>query len=125
MAVLEYAGGRLGLIQATTAAFPGYPERLEFYGSRGSVVFHKGQARLEWRLSDPIEDRVEEADVSSGAMHPMDITAAGHTSVFGDFVAAVRERRPPQVDGQAGRRSVALVEAIYRSAATCSEITIE
>ena len=124
LALLEYPDGRLGLIQATTAAFPGYPERLEFFGSGGSAVFHKGLARLEWHLADPLEDRVEEAEVSSGAARPMDITAAGHTALFTDFVAAARERRAPQVDGPAGRRSVALVEAIYRSAATGSTVAL-
>jgi len=125
LALLDYADGRLGLIQATTAAFPGYPERLEFFGSQGSAVYHKGQARLEWHLSDPHEDRVDEAEVSSGAARPMDITAAGHTALFHDFVAATLEKRLPQVDGRAGRQSVALVEAIYRSAATGSTVAIE
>ena len=48
----------------------------------------------------------------------MDINAAGHTALFNDFVASTREKRAPQVDGRAGRQSVALVEAIYRSAAS-------
>jgi UDP-N-acetyl-2-amino-2-deoxyglucuronate dehydrogenase len=125
LALLDYADGRLGLIQATTAAFPGYPERLEFFGSHGSAVYHKGQARLEWHLSDPHEDRIDEAEVSSGAARPMDITAAGHTALFNDFVAAVREKRAPLIDGHAGRQSVALIEAIYRSAASGSSIAIE
>ncbi len=125
LALLEYADGRIGLIQATTAAFPGYPERLEFFGNRGSAVYHKGQGRLEWHLLDPLEDGLEEAEVSSGAMHPMDITAAGHTAVFCDFVAAVREKRAPLVDGHAGRQSVALVEAIYRSASSGSSVALE
>jgi len=115
LAILEYPDGRLGLIQATTSAFPGYPERLEFYGSRGSAIYHKGQGRLEWHLADPHEDRVDEAGASSGAARPMDINAAGHTAQFQDFVAAIRERRRPAVDGHEGRRSVELVEAIYRS----------
>jgi UDP-N-acetyl-2-amino-2-deoxyglucuronate dehydrogenase len=116
LAILEYADGRLGLIQATTVAFPGYPERLEFFGSRGSAVYHKGQGRLEWHLADPREDRVDESGASSGAARPMDITAAAHTAQFQDFVEAIRERRRPAVDGLEGRRSVELVEAIYRSA---------
>ena len=124
LALLDYADGRLGLIQATTAAFPGYPERLEFFGSRGSAVYHKGQARLEWHLADPIEDRIDEAEVSSGAARPMDINATGHTALFNDFVAAAREKRTPQVDGHAGRQSVALVEAIYRSAASGGTVAI-
>lgn len=118
LALLEYADGRLGLIQATTIAHPGYPERLEFFGSTGSAVFHKGQARLEWRLTDPVEEYTEEAEVSSGAARPMDITAAGHTALYNDFVAAIREGRAPLVDGRQGRYSVSLVEAIYRSAAS-------
>jgi UDP-N-acetyl-2-amino-2-deoxyglucuronate dehydrogenase len=117
LAILEYPDGRLGLIQATTLAFPGYPERLEFYGQNGSVVFHKGQARLEWHLAEPRRDWTDEAEVSSGAAAPMDITAAGHTALYGDFAAAIQEHRAPLIDGCEGRHSIEVVEAIYRSAA--------
>ncbi len=116
MAILEYEDGRLGLIQATTIAHPGYPERLEFFGSHGSVIYNKGLARLDWRIADPPEDLTEEGEVSSGAARPMDINAAGHTALYADFVAAIRDGRKPLVDGLEGRRSVSLVEAIYRSA---------
>lgn len=125
LAILEYADGRLGLIQATTIAHPGYPERLEFFGSSGSAIFHKGQAQLEWRLTDPVEEYTEEAEVSSGAARPMDITAAGHTALYNDFVAAIQEGRAPLVDGRQGRHSVALVEAIYRSAASGGTVALE
>lgn len=116
LAILEYGDGRLGLIQATTVAQPGFPERLEFYGSKGSVVYNKGQARIEWNLADPARAWVDQAEASSGAARPMDINAAGHTAVMQDFVTAIREKRAPLVDGAEGRRSVELVEAIYRSA---------
>lgn len=116
LGILEYADGRLGLIQATTIAHPGFPERLEFFGARGSAVYNKGEARLEWRIAEPPEESVEQAEVSSGAARPMDITAAGHTALYRDFVAAIEEGRKPLVDGPEGRKSVAVVEAIYRSA---------
>jgi UDP-N-acetyl-2-amino-2-deoxyglucuronate dehydrogenase len=125
LAILEYAHGGLGLIQATTIAHPGYPERFEFFGSRGSVIYHKGQARIEWRLLDPVEDSTEEAEVSSGAARPMDITAAGHTALYNNFISAIHAGRPPQVDGHEGRHSVALVEAIYRSAAAGNTSALE
>lgn len=115
LAILEYAGGRLGLIEATTIAHPGYPERLEFFGSNGSAVYHKGEARLDWRIANPPEELTEQAEVSSGAARPMDITAAGHTALYRDFVAAIHEGRSPLIDGREGRKSVAVVEAIYRS----------
>jgi predicted dehydrogenase len=115
-ALLEFPGGALGAIQATTVAYPGYPERLEFYGTNGSLVLHKGQGQVEWHLLDPPEDGREQAAISSGAAQPMDISAAGHIAQFKDFAAAVREHRPPRVDGREGRKSVLLVESIYRSA---------
>lgn len=124
LALLEYADGRLGLIQATTDAFPGYPERLEFYGRQGSAVYHKGQGRLEWHFVDPREDRIDEASVSSGAAQPMDISAAPHIAQFQEFAMAIRERREPAVDGREGRRSVEMVEAIYRSARTNTPATL-
>ncbi len=124
VALLEYSSNCLGVIQATTAAFPGFPERLEFYGTRGSAIFHKGEGRLEWHLVEPREDRVEQSEVSSGSARPMDISAAGHTAQFQDFVAALREHRLPLVDGHQARRSVELVEAIYRSAQTETPISL-
>jgi UDP-N-acetyl-2-amino-2-deoxyglucuronate dehydrogenase len=115
LAILEYADNRLGLIQATTAAYPGYAERIEVYGTRGSAIYHKGEGRLEWHLIDPREDHVLETNISSGAANPMDITAAGHIAMFQDFAEAVRQGRHPSIDGAEGRRSVAVVEAIYQS----------
>jgi predicted dehydrogenase len=124
LAALEYADNRLGLIQATSAAFPGYPERLEFYGTRGSAIFHKGEARLEWHIAEPRADHVERAEVSSGAAQPMDISAAGHTAQYQDFVTALHEGRSPAVDGRAGRQSVEFVEAVYRSAWEAITVTL-
>jgi len=118
LATLEYAEGRIGLVQATTAAYPGYPERLEIYGTKGGAVYHKGQGKLEWHIADPKEDGLEEAEVSSGAARPMDITASGHVAQFQEFAQAVREKRSPSVDGREGRKSIEVIEAIYRSAQT-------
>jgi UDP-N-acetyl-2-amino-2-deoxyglucuronate dehydrogenase len=124
VATLEYTGNRLGVIQATTAAFPGFSERLEFYGTRGSAIYHKGDGRLEWHTIDPREDRVEQSGVSSGAARPMDISAAGHIAQYQDFAAAIREHRSPAVDGRAGRQSIELVEAVYSSARTGTTVML-
>ena len=116
IAILEYADNRLGLIQATTAVYPGYAERLEVYGTHGSAIYHKGEGRLEWHLLEPRADHVLETNISSGAANPMDITAAGHAAVFQDSAEAIRQGRRPLIDGTEGRRGVEVVEAIYQSA---------
>jgi predicted dehydrogenase len=124
IATLQYADKRLGLIQATTVAYPGYAERLEVYGTHGSAIYHKGEGRLEWHLRDPREDRVLEANISSGAANPMDISATGHAAVFQNFAQAIRQGRHPLIDGAEGRRSVEVVEAIYRAARSGGTISV-
>ncbi|MBI4789978.1 MAG: Gfo/Idh/MocA family oxidoreductase [Chloroflexi bacterium] len=116
MAQLEYASGALGSVQATTIAFPGFSERMEFFGERGSVIYHKGEGRLEWHWREPREDRVDEAEAWSGATGPQTASAAPHAAQFQDFAAAIREHRAPLVDGREARRSIEVIEAIYRSA---------
>src|SRR6266849_5840646 len=38
VAILEFANGAFGSLYATTAAFPGYPRRVEISGSEGTVI---------------------------------------------------------------------------------------
>jgi predicted dehydrogenase len=114
--LLEYPGGAIGAIQAATVAFPGYPERLEFFGTDGAVILHKGEGRLDWHFRDSREDGSETAPVSSGATAALAISALGHIAQYHDFAAALREARPPLVDGHAARQSMLLLDAIYRSA---------
>lgn len=91
-ALLEFESGAFGTIEATTAAFPGFPRRLEVSGTRGTVV-HEEPART--------------AAVAD---------ATPHRRVFEDFIAAIRSGGTPACDAREGRRSVAVIEAIYRSA---------
>jgi len=90
--LLEFASGALGTIEATTAAFPGFPRRLEITGTKGSLVY---------------EDPPRPAVVGD---------ATPHRRVLEDFIEAIRTGRKPAADGREGRRSVAVIEAIYRSA---------
>ena len=116
MAQLEYAGGALGSVQATTIAFPGFSERMEFFGDRGSVIYYKGEGRVEWHSREPREDRIDQAEATSGAGGPQTTKAGPHIAQFQDFAAAIREHRAPLVDGREARRCNQVIEAIYRSA---------
>ncbi len=41
VATIRYANGALGVIEASTAAFPGYLKRIEIHGSTGSAVMEE------------------------------------------------------------------------------------
>jgi predicted dehydrogenase len=118
VATLEFANGALGTLEVTTAAYPGFPRRIELTGSSGTVVV-EGDRIASTSLRAPTADAPpEQGSTNASASSPVVSDVSGHRRVIEDFVSAVREGRPPRCDGAEGRRSVALIEAIYRSAAT-------
>jgi UDP-N-acetyl-2-amino-2-deoxyglucuronate dehydrogenase len=117
VAVVRTAGGALGVLEGTTAAYPGFPERIELHGTGGSVVVDEGRRRLEWYLRDEAP-RVEEEGVRQGnAADPAAVSPEAHAAAFADFLAAVRAGRTPPVDGREARKALEIVEAVYRSSA--------
>jgi predicted dehydrogenase len=114
-AALRFASGAMGSITATTAASPGFPHRVEIYGSEGGVQI-EGESIVRWEGGVPrAVTGAPPASAGSGASATA-LAPVGHVRLLGDFVAAVRERRAPLVPGEEARRSLALVLAIYESA---------
>lgn len=123
VAGLDFAGGALGTLEVTTAAYPGLPRRLVLTGSEGTVVV-EGDRVVRVDLRSPTAPPPQgEPTISASASSPVVADVQGHGRVLADFVSAARERRAPLCDGGEGRRSVALVEAIYRAAATNAVVT--
>ena len=59
------------------------------------------------------------------AASPVVSDVSDHQRIIEDFVDAIRGRRAPVCDGVEGRRSVAVVEAIYRSAREKRRVDVE
>jgi predicted dehydrogenase len=117
-ATLRFAGGALGSVVATTAAAPGFPHRVEVYGDGGGIQI-EGEAVARWDAATPRPPEAPAPDAPSAAgpgASPGGISAAGHTRIVADLVAAIRAGRPPLVPGEEGRRSLAVVRAIYEAA---------
>jgi len=114
-AVLRYANGATGVIQASTAFWPGYPERIEIHGTSGTAIV-TGDRLTGWDVRD---DEGEPAPVSSavasGASDPMAISLDSFERQFRDFGEAIATGRQPLVPGEAGYQALEIVDAIYRS----------
>jgi predicted dehydrogenase len=124
VATLRFAGGALGVLEATTAAYPGYLKRIEIHGSEGSVLLEEEDLK-SWDFAKPrkednaILDRMKQKkSTAGGASDPAAIGHHGHAMQFRDFVEAVRKNRPPAIDGHEGRRSVEIILAVYKAAET-------
>ena len=116
-ALLEFAGGFTGVFVATTSAFPGYPRRLELSFAGGTVaVEHDRVARADLRVPAPELSGEEEGDQNVSESSPVVGDVRGHKAAFEDFIRTIETNARPACDGREGRRSLAVVEAIYQAA---------
>jgi UDP-N-acetyl-2-amino-2-deoxyglucuronate dehydrogenase len=123
VAALKFASGAFGTIEASTALWPGFSRRIEICGENGSAVMEDDDiTRWEFRDPRPEDDRIratrESGAMGSGAAAPMAIKFEGHLRQIQDFIDGILERRPFFIEGAEARKAVALVRAIYDSAAS-------
>ena len=119
-ATLRFANGALATITATTTAAPGFPHRLEFYGTEGGIQV-EGEVVSAWRFAEPERARIEppttgKAEHAGSGGDPRGIRPTGHINIVHRFIDSIRAGRSPEVDGAEGRRSLAAVLAIYQAA---------
>ena len=120
LAIVRFGSGAVGTILSSTAAFPGFPQRLEVTGADGTVIVEDG--RIVRRAFGPSAGTDPGAGAGPGAAgaaaDPAAIDVASHAAQIADLLAAVEEGREPAVDGQAGRDALEIVCAVYESART-------
>jgi predicted dehydrogenase len=117
LALLRFASGAVATLEATTAAYPGYPRRLEITGTEGTVVVEGDQVvAADLRTSAPgLVSAPAEGTPSESSAVVSD--ALPHRRVIEDFARAISTGARPACDGREGLRSLAVVEAAYRAAA--------
>jgi predicted dehydrogenase len=124
VATLRFENGALGVLEATTAAYPGYLKRIEIHGSEGSAVMEEEDLKA-WDFAEPrkedkaiLEQMQQRRSSGGGASDPAAIGHHGHAMQFRDFVEAVHKNRRPAIDGHEGRRSVEIILGVYKAAET-------
>jgi UDP-N-acetyl-2-amino-2-deoxyglucuronate dehydrogenase len=127
---LRFASGALGVIEATTAVYPGYLKRIEIHGTTGSAALEEEDIKT-WDFAKPrTEDQAirdamaQPKSTAGGASDPTAIGHHCHAKQFQDFVDAIRKRRRPAIDGREGRRSVEIILGIYKSAESGKAIAL-
>jgi predicted dehydrogenase len=107
----------MGTLVAATSAYPGYPRRLELTGSEGTVILeHDRIIRADLRTARPELIGNDSGDQNQQATSAVVSDVRGHQAILEDFLRAIKTNSRPACDGKEGRRSVALIEAIYESA---------
>jgi UDP-N-acetyl-2-amino-2-deoxyglucuronate dehydrogenase len=114
-AVVRYASGATGVIQASTALWPGYSDRIEIHGTKGTAILI-GDNLTVWDVQDDSGEPARlQKEGLSGSSDPLAISLTPFERQFLDFGEAICDRRKPLVSGEDGYRALEVVLAAYRS----------
>lgn len=121
-AVVTFKNGAIGVLQATTAAFPGWLRKTEIHGTTGSACVEQDHlAAWDFAEADGGDEALlaelgADSATTGGASDPKAISFVGHQRVFEDFCQAIDDGSEPSINGAESRRSVELILAIYAAA---------
>jgi len=121
VAVLKFANGALGVIEASTAIYPqNLEETLSIFGEKGTAIIGGtsiGQIK-KWVFSE------QKQAIAGLENHDSPGSEALHHCCISDMARAVQGCGKPLVDGKEGRKVLEIVSAIYQSAASGKEIVL-
>lgn len=112
-ALLRYANGAIATVQATTAIYPGFAERIELDGTLGTATLETGQLQVALTIGETLAIAAPRA--SGGGANPMAFDHAGQREVLKDFIHAVTHNLAPAITGQSALRVPRVIEAVIAS----------
>ena len=118
LAVVKFKNGSYGTIEGTTNVYPrNLEETLYIFGEKGTVKAGGEAVNIieEWKFSDYFGD--EKQVKKECSENPPNIYGFGHTKLYKNVIASINGEEKLIVDGEAGKRALELVLAIYKSAA--------
>jgi UDP-N-acetyl-2-amino-2-deoxyglucuronate dehydrogenase len=122
-AAVRYRNGALGVIDATSTAYPGFPERIDIAGTRGSAVL-EGERLHVLRPGEPDLD-VGGSTAGGGGADPMAFSHEPHARLLADFATAIEERRAPRASARSALSVHALIDAMLASSASGAPVAVD
>ena len=134
--VVRFENGALGVLHATTAAYPGLSARLQVHGDKGSVVIDndeltfihvtppgsEGEEKAYGSLGsaeNQVADYVAAPESAAGTgSDPAALGVDAHRRQYENFLAALAGEEPLLVDLETNRQAIAIITGAYESART-------
>ena len=118
-AALRFASGAIGAVDATTIARPGFPERIEIAGTRGSAVL--AAERLDLHIAGMPPEVIDHGSAGGGGSDPMAFDHGPHRAMITEMLDAIAQDRAPSNDAATGLAVQRLIEAWLASSDTGRE----
>lgn len=122
-AAARFANGAFGVIDATTAAYPGFPERIELTCERGTAALVGTSLLVQFHDGRKVEIEPDRSAGGTGA-DPMAFPHDYHRAVMADFVDSIRSSRDPKVTGEEALRVHRLIDALIATGASGQPVTV-
>ncbi len=117
MAMVEFANGANGIIQASTAIFPGLPARLEIHGTKGTIIFENDKIVFEHFEGEQPFSAINDTKLSSAA-DPKQLNSDLFIREFEDIISSIKQKRQPKVSGEEAYKALQLILSIYESSSS-------
>lgn len=115
VAAVRFKSGALGVVHATTTAYPGFPERIELVGTRGTALLEGTSLKMALQGEEPFEMKTESGAGGTGA-DPMAFPHDWHRGVLADFLDSIERNREPRVSGAEALKVHRFIDAILQPA---------
>ncbi|GJH26569.1 Gfo/Idh/MocA family protein [Caballeronia novacaledonica] len=113
--VMRYGSGCVASLHASTAAYPGFDERIEISGANGSATLSGGRLVVHYMDGSVIEEG-ETASLGSGA-NPMAFSHHAHRAVMANFIDSATRGAEPVASLRSALTVHLLIDALIASSA--------
>ena len=119
---LRFANGAYGALFATTAEYPGFPERIELIGTRATALLAAGVVTIHHQ--DGRQETIGEEQSTGGGADPMAFPHDAHRALLTDFLDALDQEREPTPSGREALRVHQFIDAVLRSSELRRDVAI-
>jgi len=128
LAFVTYASGAQGVVEASTALWPGTDIRIEINGEKGTAIL-AGERMDTWKFQDeqPGDEeirRLGSAAAATGARGAADLGFVDHLAVIDDMVRAIDTCQEPMISLASVRPTIEWALAMYQSAKQHSPVDL-
>ncbi len=116
-AAARFANGALGTIDATTACYPGFPERIELICRAATAVLAGTSLEVYYQDGRRTSIAPDQSAGGTGA-DPMAFPHDYHRAVMADFIDAISTNGEPRVTGEEALRVHRLIDALIAAGAS-------
>jgi len=122
-AAVKFAGGAVGVIEATTSAYPGFPERIEITGETATAVL-AGTRLQVFHHDGGVIDVAPDTTAGGTGADPMAFPHDYHRALLTDYLDALDESREPAVNGEEALKVHRLIDALLAASAANRSVKV-